>query len=77
MKRYAIHPGIVDSKTDRDSHYISSNALMRLYNLAPSQCIIWDEDRPDTIRGRRWEDYIHLFPRYHGDYMDYIKREEP
>lgn len=67
-KRYAIHPGYVISKTDGDRHYIPAQILADLYGLRPDEYIIWDDQRPETYLGRREEDYVHLYPRYDGNY---------
>ena len=40
MKRYLILPGKVYSKTDMDTHYVSANELMRLYSVAPEECVV-------------------------------------
>ena len=68
-RKYALHPGRVLSKTDNEWHYISAHELAQLYNLNHSQCIIWD----DFPCSRNWDDYIHLFPRYHGDYISSLR----
>ena len=66
--KYALHPGFVDSWTDSDRHYITGHELARCYGLTPEQYFIWDVEREATYVGRKWEDYIHLFPRHDGDY---------
>jgi hypothetical protein len=65
---YAIHPGYVTSKNDGDLHYISTAQLVRLYRLRTSEYIVWDDKRPETYLGRNREDYVHLYPRYDGNY---------
>lgn len=63
MKKYAVHPGWMYSKNDRDKHYISAPQLIALYGVDPRECAVWD---------RRWmkdEGFIHLYPDYHGNYV--------
>lgn len=67
-KKYAIHPGWIKSKTDSDIHYIFASVLAQLYHLKPYEYIIWDSERPETYLGRCFKDYIHLYPRYDGNY---------
>ena len=67
--RYAVHPGAMSSKNDRDVHYIGASQLMRLYGVDPRDCIIIDDRRPETYQGRdNSGGYIHLYPDYHGNY---------
>ena len=60
-KIYAIHPGYVLSHYDTDLHYISVGKIVELHKLKRDRYIIWDENRPETYSGRRWENYIHIF----------------
>lgn len=66
-RKYALHPGWVRSKTDGDEHYISTVQLARLYELRPSEYIVWGTASQYSLM-YRWDDYIHLYPRYDGDY---------
>ena len=68
MKKYALHPGWVTSKTDGERHYISTEQLRYLYGLPRRDCIVWDRYMSDSIKGLNHDDYIHLHPRYHGNY---------
>jgi len=68
MKKYAIHPGWINSRFDSDIHYISADRLANLYHLKPGNYIIWDIERPETYLGRDFKDYTHLYPRSDGDY---------
>ena len=65
---YAVHPGTVVSKNDGDMHYITAWKLIRLYGVDPNKCIIWDEKRPETRQGRKYEEYTHLYPKTNGNY---------
>jgi hypothetical protein len=67
--RFAVHPGYVRSATDGDVHHIPANRLARLYGLAPGTWTVWDDLDPRTFDGKRWEDYVHVFPRADGDYL--------
>lgn len=46
MKRYLLHPGYVVSRTDGDRHYITSQMLMKLYNVLPKDCVTYIPLRP-------------------------------
>lgn len=70
--KFAVHPEEVTSKYDRQRHFIGVPALVHLYGLRPSEYVVWDERRPETHRGRRWNDYLHLFPLYEGNYEEHI-----
>ena len=70
--RFAVHPEEITSKSDRQRHYIGVPQLVALYRLRPSEYVVWDDRRPETHMGRRWNDYLHLFPLYEGDYQEHI-----
>lgn len=72
MKKYTVHPGYVTSKHDGEEHFIGAEPLMRLYRVAPADCIVIPWDRPSPIRTTGT---IHLYPRYNGDY-DWIRKKE-
>ena len=61
-KKYALHPGVITSKSDGEEHYISAGRLADLYQLRTNEYVVWGGD------DRYWDDYIHLFPSYHGNY---------
>ena len=65
---YAIHPGYVVSANDGDRHYIGADRLMFLYNVNPKDCNTWDITNPHTYRGKKWNEYIHLYPDKTGEY---------
>lgn len=65
MKKYAIHEGFVTSKNDGERHFITFTQLCYLYRLNPRECLNWVK----SGLGNRYEDFIHLFPRYDGDYV--------
>lgn len=80
MKKYALHPGFVNSKNDRQAHYISVAQLVGLYGLKTSDCVGWDDAVPETYMGRNENDFIHLWARDGGDYkehMEKLKATEP
>ena len=70
--RFAVHPEEVSSKSDRQRHYVGVLALVRLYGLRAGEYVVWDDQRPDTHLGRRWNDYLHLYPLYEGNYAEHI-----
>ncbi len=63
MHKYAVHPGWITSKHDGQRHYIGIAALVRLYKIQAKEWIVWN-----SHFGHLWEDYIHLYPNYHGNY---------
>ena len=67
--RYAIHPGFVYGNLVLHGY----GKLIKLYGVHPSQCILWDDDVPDTYRGRRTDDYIHLYTRHRNDHKEILK----
>lgn len=66
--KYALYPGFVTSKTDGETHFISSLELARLYRVKISECITVSENRPDLSRGIDLTGCIHLYPREDGNY---------
>lgn len=66
--KYAVHPGWITSKNDAEWHYIGVAQLVRLYELRHNEYIVWDEKDPRTYAGRIYEEYVHLYPNYHGLY---------
>lgn len=66
-------PGYVISRSDGQRHYVSADALRRLYGVLKGECVIFpqDNDTEADIRRRIWIDppgAIQLGPRYDGDY---------
>jgi hypothetical protein len=70
-RRYLVVPGYVESRTDRDRHWISAHDLMRLYCVKPEECMIDDGKLPFSgqLRARLQV----LTPRYDGDYPIFRK----
>lgn len=64
MKKYVVWPGHVRSENDRDIHHIGYDDLIKLYGLAPSECILGNHDYPSHL----YENLIPLRPRSKGDY---------
>ena len=64
--RYMLHPGPMTSKTDGDRHFIGAGQLAQLYGVSLKNCVVCD----NTSKGSPVDDprYIHLYPRYNGDY---------
>ena len=71
MKKYILHPGVVKSKFDGDEHYISALKLAELYGVDFNDCYA---DVPNTgnLLGVDQTNLIDLFPRYNGDYKEYM-----
>jgi hypothetical protein len=64
-----IHPGFVLSKNDGDRHFIGVRQLLKLYGLKPSEAVVCLScQRRDAQGCLPNYEYVHLFPRYDGDY---------
>jgi hypothetical protein len=63
-KKFALHPGYINSANDNQLHYIGIKQLERLYELKQGEYIVWN----DHLKGHVWGDYLHLYPRYDGKY---------
>jgi hypothetical protein len=61
---YIIHPGIMESKSDGDLHYISTSQLIKLYKLKYGTFRISRDERFEYYQ----ENDIHLYPNYSGNY---------
>lgn len=68
MTMYCIHPSWVSSKYDGDRHWIGYDTLVGLYRLDPRLCV-----HQDRVRGEEYGQFVHLYPRYHGDYAQYLE----
>lgn len=67
--KYALHPGFVYSKFDGGKLYIGASILVHMYQISMKDCIIIT-DKTSALK-LNLDDYIHLYPRYHGDYLEY------
>ena len=73
--RYAICPGMVTSRNDGDRHYVGPQQLMRLYQVDPDECVIYE---PEPWWGpmmhqqaeARIAGLTRLAPRYDGRYRN-------
>ena len=67
-KKYIIRPGYVVSRYDGQEHYISASALMNLYGVRISECVIIRSSQDYyKLRGFKRE-LINLAPRTDGIY---------
>ena len=66
-KKIAVHPGLVQSIRDGDRHFVAAGMVAMLCGLHPEDYVIWGYNTQE-YHGRRWEDYIHVFPRRDGAY---------
>ena len=67
--RYVVHPGWVKSQNDDQYHWIDAPRLMHLYGVRKDQCVIFDRKRRHDYP----PDWVHLWPRYAGDYTLPVK----
>ncbi len=65
---YALRPGTMISKHDKQVHYINAEQLARLYGVDYRKCVVIDATREETYLGRDLSKYVMLWPRYDGDY---------
>lgn len=71
-KFYAICPGKIMSRYDKQVHYISAGQLARLYGVDIRKCVVIDRSRPESFLGRDLSKYTMLSPRYNGNYNKII-----
>lgn len=67
VKKYAVHPGKVRSRTDGDVHDVGFLQLARLYGVDPNECVEANEQNSEFIR-KQEPPLIHLFTHYDGNY---------
>ncbi len=68
MIKYVVRPTRIISVNDGQTHYVGSQALIRLYGVNPRECIIYDERLPDESARRLYANLIWLQVRYRGNY---------
>lgn len=61
IKKYTLHPQIIFSSVDNQTHYIGYLELINLYGLDYNDCIMWRSEL-------NFNDYIHLYPKTDGNY---------
>ena len=67
MSKYALHPQIIHSIDNKVLH-VGYIELIKLYKLDPQDCILWHNNRSETLIDRNFNDYIHLYPKADGNY---------
>lgn len=69
-KKYLVCPGRVHERIDGgQTHYVCAHALMALYGVHPSECLVYRPDRHPPSMYRRFRDtMIVLAPRHDGIY---------
>lgn len=73
-KKFLVIPGVVRSKWDGDSHWITASQLMTLYKVNPAECIIFPEELGTSAWKyveRNYKQLIKLEPQYLGDYSQF------
>jgi len=65
-KKYVVSPGIILSKNDNDTHYISASQLIELYGVDPCECIIETERNRKELS--RYLNLVWLYPIMGGNY---------
>lgn len=66
--KYIVKAGHVRSTNDSDSHYVSCDELVRLFNVKRSECIYYNHYKHRFIDTK---DLIVLSPRRDGRYEEY------
>lgn len=51
MKLFAVFPEEVISINDFSHHFVSAQALIRLYRVNPKECMVIDYRKPETYLG--------------------------
>ena len=67
--KYLLCPGQVQSKTDRQYHYIGARELARLYGVSMCECKVIPERMFSRLGWRPPEGAIELHPRWDGNYV--------
>lgn len=75
MRKYVLHPGIVQSRNDGQLHHIGTLQLARLYGVPMSECWTYSKS-PRRRLSAELDGLIHLFPRHGEDYAQTIEHEE-
>lgn len=76
QKLYLIVPGMIISKTDRQSHWISAREIMGLYGVQASDCIVAGPDASNLRHLVGGLTLTVLHPDYHGRYDLGLHRPE-
>jgi superfamily II DNA helicase RecQ len=69
MKKYIIYPEFIESKNDKETHFIDAKQLMSLYDVKEEECIIYNEENEQTVKSY----LIQLFPLKNGNYKECLK----
>lgn len=73
MIKYIVYPGYVCSVNDGQIKFINGEKLIKLYNVNPDECIIYDVDdkkyhSKQKMKGIDVDILIELRPSHFGDY---------
>ena len=73
-KKYLIWPGYVRSQHDGQLHYITAPELIRLYGVAPHDCVVMPMEDSAAAANRRKQlaslhNLVPLHPRGDGNYQ--------
>lgn len=74
-KKYAVCPGYVRSENDGDRHYIGFSALVRLYGVDPTECLLVSPQAQDSTLPPYVEELIWLYPQRHSRQYDEMREE--
>lgn len=75
-KKYAVCPGfVVSANSDGNRHFVSFEALARLYGVKPEECLLIPPTEQGVKLGDQREDLIWLYPQRRGADYDVIRRE--
>ena len=67
-QRFLVFDGDVLSQHDRDWHHVSAYEVAALYRVDRARCVFAAENRPESWRGLRIEDFVVLRPDPTGAY---------
>lgn len=63
---FVLHPQWVMSMKDGQRHFIDAKKLQELYGVPMGRCV------PDMVGREEGPNIIHLYPRYSGDYTEWL-----
>ena len=77
MFGYVLHAGYVVSKNDRQRHFIDPQTLAELYKVDFEDCVVDNDFIEPSLRKFKLPDYyINLYPRYEGDYEEWLTNQK-
>ena len=70
--KFLLLPGSLVTTSDVDPHYISSGDLMKCYGVHSNECQPHMVPMMPKSAKKMFPNLIHLKPRVHGDYAEWL-----